>query len=285
MDDSSAELAFSSVLPIIEPRPKPREVGLTEVRTPAHGLNYIRDYVEMLGAYLDSVKWAVGTQRLVTRANVLAVNTLLAEHQIAVSTGGLLESVLPHGERAVHAFLDEAAELGFTIVEISTGNVVLPVEDKCSIVRATLDAGLLPKPEVFGASPFPGGYAPGSYISSAKILHECEALIEAGAWKVMIEETGIFDGRNPDNWRRDLAWSIATRIPQPYLYWEASSIELAGWLLTQFGPDVNIFTGPEWLGYIASGRVGAFGTAGRIARFDSSRDHDKTTPVSSPHGP
>jgi phosphosulfolactate synthase (CoM biosynthesis protein A) len=75
-----SELAFSDVLPIAEQRPKPREVGLTEVRTPAHGLNYISDYAEMLGDYLDSVKWAVGTQRLVTREKVRAVNTLLAEH-------------------------------------------------------------------------------------------------------------------------------------------------------------------------------------------------------------
>jgi phosphosulfolactate synthase (CoM biosynthesis protein A) len=59
--------AFSDVLPLIEPRPKPRDVGLTEVRTPAHGLHYVSDYVEMLGDYLDSVKWNVGSQRLVTR--------------------------------------------------------------------------------------------------------------------------------------------------------------------------------------------------------------------------
>src|ERR1700694_2203348 len=101
----NSELAFSDVLPIAEPRPKPREVGLTGVRTPAQGLDYISDYVEMLGDYLDSVKWTVGTQRLVTREKVRAVNPLLAEHNIGVSSGGLLESVLPHGEKAVRAFL------------------------------------------------------------------------------------------------------------------------------------------------------------------------------------
>ena len=141
------------------------------------------------------------------------------------------------------------------------------MQDKCAIVKATLEAGLLPKPEVFGASPLLGGYVPGSYVSVGKIIGECEALIEAGAWKLMIEEAGLFDGNDPEKWRRDMAWSIATRIPQRYLYWEASSPTLAGWLLGQFGPDTNVFTGPEWLGYVAPGRVGAFGTAGRIARF------------------
>jgi phosphosulfolactate synthase (CoM biosynthesis protein A) len=267
MPSPDSELAFSDVLPIARPRPKPRDVGLTEVRTPAHGLNYIRDYVEMLGDHLDSVKWTVGTQRLVSREKVRAVNSYLAGHGIGVSSGGLLESVLPHGEKAVRAFLDESRELGFTIIEISTGNIVLSLEDKCALVKATREAGLLPKPEIFGASPLPGGYQPGSYVSATKIIIECEALLEAGAWKLMIEEDGLFDGGNPEKWHRDLAWSIAARIPQRHLYWEASSLALAGWLLAQFGPDVNIFTGPEWLGYLAAGRVGAFGTAGRIARF------------------
>jgi phosphosulfolactate synthase (CoM biosynthesis protein A) len=100
------------------------------VRSPAHDLNHIRDYVEMLGDHLDSVKWTVGTRRLVTA-------------------------------RRVHA----------------------------------------------------------------------------------------------------------GQLRQCHLFWEADSLSVAGWLLAQFGPDVNIFSGPELLGYLAAGRVGAFGTAGRIARF------------------
>jgi phosphosulfolactate synthase (CoM biosynthesis protein A) len=167
----------------------------------------------------------------------------------------------------VRAFLDEARELGFTIIEVSSGNIVISLEDKCAIVKATLEAGLKPKPEVFGASPIPGGYGPSTYVSLDKIIRECEALIEAGAWKIMIEENGIFDGNDPSGWNRDLAWRLATRIPSRYLYWEASSLRLAGWLIAQFGPDVNLFTGPEWLGYVSSARLGAFGTAGRIGSF------------------
>ena len=85
----------------------------------------------------------------------------------------------------------------------------------------------------------------------------------------MIEEDGIFDGTNPDKWNRDLAWALGTKIPQEYLYWEASSMILAVWLIAQFGPDVNLFTGPEWLGYLSSFRAGVFGpTAGRIGGFN-----------------
>ena len=262
--------AFSDVLPMVEPRPKPRNTGLIEVRTPANGISYHAGYVDTLGEYLDSVKWTVGSQRLVRRETVLEINTYLHEHQIEVSSGGLLESVIPQGEKAVRAFLEEAKELGFDIIEVSSGAVVISLEEKCQIVKAVAEAGLKPKPEVFGASPVPGGYGPSNdYISGVKIIRECEAVIEAGAWKIMIEEDGVFDGGNPDKWNRDLAWALATKIPQEYLFWEASSMALAVWLIAQFGPDVNLFTGPEWLGYLASFRAGVFGpTAGRIGGFN-----------------
>jgi phosphosulfolactate synthase (CoM biosynthesis protein A) len=270
MELDPAARAFSDILPIVEPRPKPRNVGLTEVRTPAMGVGYHASYAETVGDYLDSVKWTVGTQRLVTREKVLEINTYLHEHQIEVSSGGLLESVIPHGEKAVRAFIEESAELGFDIIEVSSGALVISLDEKCQIVKAVADTGLKPKPEVFGASPIPGGYGLGnSYVSAAKIIRECEAVLEAGAWKIMIEEDGVFDGGNPDKWNRDLAWALATKIPQEYLFWEASSMALAVWLIAQFGPDVNLFTGPEWLGYLASFRAGVFGpTAGRIGGFN-----------------
>jgi phosphosulfolactate synthase (CoM biosynthesis protein A) len=223
--------------------------------------------VEMLGSYLDSVKWTMGTQRLVNRAKVEEINRYLGENEIDVSSGGLLESVIPHGEGAVRAFLEEARELGFTIIEISTGAIALSLADKCALTRATIDAGLKPKPEVFGASPIPGGYGPGAYVNVNKIVHECQAVIDAGAWKVMIEEDGIFDGPNPEKWNRDLAWAIASHIPQEYLFWESSTPVQSLWLIAQFGPDVNLFGGPEWLGYTAALRTGAFFTTGRIGAF------------------
>jgi len=265
------DLAFATVLPIVEPRPKPRDIGLTEVRSAAYGLGQLRDTVQMLGTYLDSMKWTVGTQRLVRRGQVSEINRFLADHQIEVSSGGLLESVIPHGSRAIQAFLEESRELGFTIIEISTGTVALSLAEKCAIVAATLDLGLKPKPEVFGASPIPGGYGPGTYVNANKIVHECLTVLDAGAWKVMIEEDGIFDGPSPEKWNRDLAWTIASRVPQEKLYWEASTPIQALWLIAQFGPDVNLFGDPSWLGYTAALRSGTFFTAGRVGGFDRER--------------
>lgn len=262
------DFAFSNVLPRVEHRPKPREVGLTEVRSAAMGLWQVRNYVDMLGPYLDSMKWTVGTQRLAPADKVREVNAYLAEQQVDASTGGLIESVIPRGEHAVREFLDEARELGFTIVEISTGAVALSLDDKCSIVQATIEAGMKPKPEVTGFSPLAGGTGEGAYVNLDRMVRECEALLEAGAWKLMIEENGIFDGVDADGWNRDLAFGLAYRVPQEYLFWEASASVLCSWLIAEFGQDVNIFTGPELLSYLTSYRGGVFGRlAGRVGAF------------------
>src|SRR3546814_992442 len=71
----------------------------------------------------------------------------------------------------------------------------------------------------------------------------------AGAWKIMIEEDGLFSSGNTANderdWNRDAVWRIASRIPEEMLYWEASSVTIIRWLLSSFGSDVNIFAGAE----------------------------------------
>ncbi|MEU3982848.1 phosphosulfolactate synthase [Streptomyces sp. NPDC026672] len=265
--DRDNELAFSGLLPIVEGPPKPRAAGLTEVRTYGNSVGFLRGYVDTLGEYVDSVKWAVGTQRLVTRRQVKEINSFLHAKGIEVSSGGLLEVLIPRGEKAVRGFIGEAKELGFDIIEVSTGLVVLDLEDKARIVRAVTEAGLKAKPEVFGAPPLPGGYLPGSWISTDKIANECAVLLEAGAWKVMIEEDGLFDGRDPAKWHRDFAFRLAGRVPQDQIFWEASDIRLAAWLLVNFGPSVNIFTGLENVGQLAAFRSGAFLTSGRIGAF------------------
>jgi phosphosulfolactate synthase (CoM biosynthesis protein A) len=254
---TDAALAFSGIIPLTDPVPKPRTVGLTEVRTAARSISDLRGYVETLEPYLDSVKWTAGTQRLLSRAKVREINDYLHENNIEVSSGGLIETVMPFGAKAVRRYLEESAELGFDIIEISSAMIAISVEDKCRIVKDVLDLGMKPKPEV-------NAWAPGDRgnISGDKVIREAEAVLEAGAWKVMIEEDGIFSTANTadsqDRWNRDLAWRLATKVPQEYLYWEASSVEIDMWLINSFGPDVNLFGGDEQLGYIASFRSGAF---------------------------
>ena len=251
------ELAFSDIIPIVEPRPKPRQTGLTEVRTPAHSIARIADYVDTLGPYLDSVKWTVGTQRLLPRSKVREINDYLHENQLEVSSGGLLESVLTRGDAAIQAYLEESKELGFDIIEISSAFAAISLQSKANIVKAVLDLGMKPKPEINAWSPNDRGH-----VSAEKVIREADVLLEAGAWTLMIEEDGIFsdgnEGSTSSSWNRDLAWKLATKIPIEKIYWEASSVEIDMWLINSFGPEVNLFGGDDQLGYIAAFRAGAF---------------------------
>jgi phosphosulfolactate synthase (CoM biosynthesis protein A) len=74
------------------------------------------------------VKWTVGIQRLIQRRKVHEINTCLAEDQIDVPSGGPLESIIPQGEKTVRGLLDESRELGFTIIEISPGALVISLD-------------------------------------------------------------------------------------------------------------------------------------------------------------
>lgn len=257
MSERDSQLAFSDIIPIVEPRPKPRNVGLTEVRTAAHSVSRIASYVDTLGPYLDSVKWAVGTQRLLPRSQVKEINDYLHENQLEVSSGGVLESVMPLGDKAVMQFLEESKELGFDIIEISSAMVAISLADKCRLVEHALSLDLKPKPEINAWSPGDRGN-----VSAAKVIREAQAVLEAGAWKVMIEEDGIFsdgnEGNHPSKWNRDLAWQLASAIPIESIYWEASDTRINTWLINSFGPDVNLFGGDEALGFLAAFRAGAF---------------------------
>src|SRR5439155_4080341 len=137
--------------------PKPRKRGVTEIRGPYYapvGRRYLEDLLETMGAYVDALKYAGGSFALMPRETVRALNELCHQQEVEVSTGGFLEYVLTQRGDAVARYLDECQELGFDIVEISSGFVTLPVDDLVRLTSAVGKAGLKAKPEVgiqFGA--------------------------------------------------------------------------------------------------------------------------------------
>ncbi|MEZ5707953.1 MAG: phosphosulfolactate synthase [Blastomonas sp.] len=257
MTDAARDRAFSDIIPIIDPALKPRQTGLTEIRSPAYSLAQLGGIVDLLGDYIDSVKWTCGTQRLIPRDKVREINSYLHDNNIEVSTGGLIETVLPLGAAAVHRYLEQSRELGFDIVELSSALVSVSLQDKCNLVKAVNALGMKAKPEITAWTPGDRGK-----VSGDKMVREAEAMLEAGAWTIMVEEDGIFSSGNTGNsaseWNRDVVWRLASRIPEERLYWEASSVAIIRWLLNSFGPDANIFSGADELGYIAAFRSGTF---------------------------
>jgi phosphosulfolactate synthase (CoM biosynthesis protein A) len=111
---------------------KPRSRGVTEIRGPYYsvvGRRYLEDLFEGFGAYADILKFAGGSFSLMPRKALIDLIELCHRNQVKVSTGGFLEYVLTQGEQAVDRYLKECKEVGFDIVEISTGFITMPVDD------------------------------------------------------------------------------------------------------------------------------------------------------------
>src|SRR5690349_14319864 len=136
---------------------KPRSRGLTEIRGPYYtpmGKRYLEDVLETMGAYVDILKFAGGSFALMPRRAVRELIDVCHAHAVQVSTGGFIEYVLTQGEEAVDRYLAECKELGFDLVEVSSGFVTLPADDLVRLAKRVQEAGLRVKPEVgiqFGA--------------------------------------------------------------------------------------------------------------------------------------
>src|SRR5436190_3050341 len=140
-----------------ERQPKPRTVGLTEIRGPYYtpaGPRYLEDVLETMGEYIDSFKFGGGSFSLMPRAAVKGLIDLAHPYNVSVSTGGFIEYVLTQGAEAVDRYIAECRDLGFDTIEVSTGFITLPANDWLRLVQKVQKAGLKAKPELgiqFGA--------------------------------------------------------------------------------------------------------------------------------------
>lgn len=123
---------------------KPRSRGITEIRGPYYtpmGTRYLQDILETMGAYVDALKFAGGSFSLMPSAAVRRIIDLCHENDVQVSTGGFIEYVLTKGPEAVDQYLTECKDLGFDIVEVSSGFITLPADDFVRLVEEVQKAG------------------------------------------------------------------------------------------------------------------------------------------------
>jgi len=137
---------------------KPRKYGVTEIRGPYYtplGANQLKDIFETMGEYVDALKFAGGSFSLMPKHALQQIIGLCHQHDVlVVSTGGFIEHVLTEGGEAVNSYIRECKNVGFDIIEVSSGFVTLPADDWLRLVEKVQKAGLKAKPEVgiqFGA--------------------------------------------------------------------------------------------------------------------------------------
>jgi phosphosulfolactate synthase (CoM biosynthesis protein A) len=263
--EHAVERAFAFVR--LNERPaKPRRRGVTEIRGPYYapvGHRYLSDVLESMGSYVDTLKYAGGSFALMPRGVVRSLNELCHEHEVQVSTGGFLEYVLTQGPDAVAHYLKECRELGFDVVEISSGFVTLPVDDLIRLTKAVHAAGLKPKPEVgiqFGA----GGASTIEALEAEGTRDVGQAIelakrhLEAGAHMIMIESEGITE--QVRDWRTDVIARFASEIGLENVMFEAADPDVFAWYIKNYGIDVNLFIDHSQIVQLECLRAGIWGT-------------------------
>ena len=265
IEAKAGERAFA-FLPMNERPRKPRSRGVTEIRGPYYapvGRSYLADLLEAMGAYVDTLKYAGGSFTLMPRDGVRALNELCHEHEVEVSTGGFLEYVLAQRGDYVARYLEECRELGFDIVEISSGFVTLPTDDLLRLTKAVHAAGLKPKPEVgiqFGA----GGASTVEALEAEGTRDVGQAIelakrhLDAGAHLIMIESEGITE--QVREWRTDVVARIVSELGLEHVMFEAADPAVFSWYVKNYGIDVNLFVDHSQIVQLECLRAGIWGT-------------------------
>ncbi|OQZ02597.1 MAG: phosphosulfolactate synthase [Candidatus Brocadia sp. UTAMX2] len=271
------ERAFS-FLRINKRQSKPRSQGVTEIRGPYYtpmGRNYLCDVLGTMGTYIDTLKFAGGSFTLMPRRVVKEIIDLCHAHKVRVSTGGFIEYVLTQGNETVNYYLQECKDLGFDIIEISSGFITVPTEDLLRLVEKVLNAGLIAKPEVGiqfgsgGASAAEELEAEGTRDPEWAIL-QARRFLEAGAYMIMIESEGITE--NVKTWRTDVVARIIHALGLEKVMFEAADPDVFSWYIKNYGPEVNLFVDHSQIVQLESLRSGIWGTKslwGRVLTYKS----------------
>src|SRR3954469_21479470 len=256
---------------------KPRRVGMTEIRGPYYtpmGPRYLEDILDTMGAYVDALKFAGGSFSLMPREVIARIVELCHAHDVLVSTGGFIEYVLDQGAKAVDAYLHEARDLGFDIIELSSGFISLPLTDGLRLVGKVNALGLKAKAEIgiqFGA----GGASARQELEAEGtrdpewLLGLGRQLLDAGADLLMIESEGITE--NVKTWRTDVIARVAHDLGLKHVIFEPADPAVFTWYVKNYGPDVNLFVDHSQIVQLECLRAGIWGTKdvwGRIKRFN-----------------
>src|SRR5919108_523962 len=275
LKDDLDERAFA-FLRVNERETKPRSRGVTEIRGPyytAMGKRYLEDVLETMGTYIDVLKFAGGSFSLMPRKAVKELLDLCHRHDVLVSTGGFIEHVLTLGPEAVNWYIEECNEIGFDILEISSGFITIPVDDWLRLVEKVQKTGLKAKPEVgiqFGA----GGATTAEELEAEGTrdvdwaIGQARRFLEAGAYMIMIESEGITE--NVKTWRTDAAAKIIGALGLEKVMFEAADPEVFAWYIKNYGAEVNLFVDHSQIVQLECLRSGIWGTKslwGRVVTY------------------
>jgi phosphosulfolactate synthase (CoM biosynthesis protein A) len=273
--DHQDERAFS-FLRVNQRQAKPRTQGITEIRGPYYtpmGKRYLQDILETMGAYVDVLKFAGGSFSLMPRRALQELLDLCHSYDVLISTGGFIEHVLTQGPEAVSKYIAECKEIGFDIIEISSGFITIPTDDWLRLIEKVQKAGLKAKPEVgiqFGAG---GATSEAELVAEGTsdpdmAIKQARRFLDAGAYLIMIESEGITE--NVSTWQTDVPAKIANELGIEKVMFEAADPDVFAWYIKNYGPEVNLFVDHSQIVQLECLREGLWGTMslwGRVLTY------------------
>ncbi len=255
---------------------KPRKTGVTEIRGPHYthmGKRYLEDVLETMGAYVDILKFAGGSFSLMPKKAVKELIDLCHKYDVKVDTGGFMEYVVTQGPDAVSKYIQECKELGFDIIEVSSGFITIPTDDWLRLIEKVKKAGLKVKPEIgiqFGAG---GATSPEELEAEGTrdpehAIEQAKRFLDAGAYMIMIESEGITE--NVKTWRTDVPPKFVNALGVQNVMFEAADPEVFAWYIKNYGAEVNVFVDHSQIVQLQCLRSGIWGTKslwGRVVTY------------------
>jgi phosphosulfolactate synthase (CoM biosynthesis protein A) len=228
--EDGAELAFPFIR--MAPRPRrPRKTGLTVVADRGMGLNRVSDLLDAAGDHIDMFKIGIGAYRIQRADFIRRKVAALKKADIEIFfAGDVTEAAFQQG--VSQRFYETVKEFGADAVEVSSAQVVMSVEDKCTLIRMAQDAGLKAIAEA-GQKSHEDWTRSQSYV-----FRQIEAYQKAGAWKVLIQAEGITEGVEDNKW--DLILNTVAHFGIADLIFQAKDSASHEWYIGTLGNQINL---------------------------------------------
>jgi len=216
---------------------KPRTKGLTMVLDKGLGLNQAEDLMEA-APYIDIIKLGWGTSRLFSEKVIRKKVALYKKHNIYVGNGGTFFEIA-HTQGSTEQFFNYTRELGFNLIEISNGSILLSPEEKAAAIRLARNMGFMVISEVGKKEPLED-----DKLTIEERITEAQSDLQAGAAQVIIEareggkSLGIYDDKG--SVKEDMAQRLAQAIGVKNIMFEAPEKSQQTYLILHFGTDVNL---------------------------------------------
>lgn len=212
---------------------KPRNEGRTYIIDKLEGLD--KENLEVLAPFIDAVK-IYGVLPLLISEEILKKKVkFYHDHNIKVSTGSTISEYMV-SENVFEKFAEEAAKMGFNIIEIGENNTHLNFEQKRKITDSVLTKELDIQWKV-------GKKDPRHQLPLDVTLAKIEEAVKLGSDKVVIEanegiNVGIYDEKGVIRW--NFVGALTAKFPPSTFIFEAPLESQQSALIAEFGQRVNL---------------------------------------------